>query len=305
MQRQPAVNVVMLVAAAVAFGGFFPVNRIAAEAGWPPVAFAFFQTFVAGAVLAVFDGLRGHRLVPTVRHVWAYLVIGSLGMALPAGVLTKAAGHVPTALLTLVLSLSPILTLLFAIFAKLERFRIRAAFAVLLGMAGVVLIASPWSHAMSESASGWFLFALLAPTMFALANIAAGLLSPPGTSAITMAAGILTGGGLVALPVALLVDPAMLPPAATPDAGGSLGAAMLINAVVTILFIEIVRRAGPTFFSLFNYVALAAGVLWSIAVFGELPAPVFWGALAIMLAGVYTAIGGQRPAVEPDRPLVP
>ena len=298
MQRQPAINFVMLVAAAVAFGAFFPVNRIAAEAGWPPVAFAFFQTFVSGAALAVYDGLRGHRLVPTLRHVWAYLVIGSLGMALPAGILTKAAGHVPTALLTLVLSLSPILTLLFAILVKLERFRIRAVLAVFLGMAGVVLIASPWSHAMSESASGWFLFALLAPVMFALANISAGLLQPPNTTSITMAAGILAGGGLVALPVALAVDPSMFPPAATPGAVWSLAAALLINPIVTALFIEIVRRAGPTFFSLFNYLALGAGVLWSIAIFGELPSAVFWVALAIMLAGVYTAIGGQRAAAE-------
>jgi len=296
MPRERAINVAMLAAAAVAYGAFFPVNRIAAEAGWPPMAFAFFQTIVAGAALALHVRRRGHRLVPTLRHVWAYLLVGALAMALPAGLLTKAAGHVPPALLTLVLSFSPILTLLFAILVRLERFRLRAVLAVLMGLAGVALIAAPGTHALSAPASLWFLLALLAPAMFAASNIAASLLWPANTASVTMAAGILIGGGVVALPVALATNPSLFPPVVTSGALGSLAAATLINAIVTVLFFEIIRRAGPTFFSLFNYMAISAGVLWSIAVFGELPPPVFWLALAIMLAGLTVAIGG-KPAI--------
>ncbi len=295
MPQERAVNVAMLIAAALAYGGFFPVNRIAAEAGWPPMAFAFFQTFLAGAALAVYVRRRGHRLVPTLQHVWAYVFVGSLAMALPAGLLTKAAGHVPPALLTLVLSFSPILTLLFAILVRLERFRVRAVVAVLMGLAGVALIASPGTGAMSAHASLWFLLALLAPVMFAASNIGASLLRPADTASCTMAAGILIGGSLVALPVALATNPSLLPPSATSGAVWSLAIATLVNVVVTVLFFEIIRRAGPTFFSLFNYIALGAGVLWSIVVFGKLPPPVFWLALAVMLAGVAIAIGGWRP----------
>lgn len=301
MRRDLAINLAMLVAAAAVYGAFFPLNRVASEAGWPPVGFAFFQTFLSGAGIAVYVRLRGRRLVPTAKHAWAYLVIGAPAMALPAGILTKAAGHVPATMLTLVLSLSPILTLFFAILAKLEKFRLRALLAVLLGLAGVVLIASPWSQAMSASASSWFLLALLAPAMFAFSNVAASLMRPPATASSTMAAGILLGGGLVALPVALITDPSLLPAAASPEAVWTLVAAVAINPVVTILFFEIVRRAGPSFFSLFNYAAIGAGVLWSIAVFGETLPPVFFVALAIMLAGVTIAAGGKRPAATVEQ----
>jgi len=300
MGRDRAINVAMLAAAAAIYGALFTVNRIAAEAGWPPVAFGAFQTIVAGVLLALYVRARGQRLVPTRQHVWAYLFVGSLALALPAGLLTKAASHVSPALLTLVLSFSPILTLLFAILVRLERFRMRAVIAVLLGLTGVLLIASPWSHAMSGTATGWFLIALAAPVMFALSNIGAALLRPPDTDSTTMAAGVLAGGGLVALPVALLTNSALFPAAATAGAVWALAAAVLINLCFTVLFFEIIRRAGPTFFSLFNYMAIGAGVLWSIAVFGELPPRVFWLALAIMLAGVYTAVGGKRSATLPE-----
>ena len=296
MRRELMVNLAMLVAAALVYGAIFPVNRLAAEAAWPPVAFAFFQTFVGGAALAVVVRLRGHRLVPSLRHVWSYLVIGALAMALPAALLTLAAGHVPPVLLTLILSLSPVLTLLFATLLKLERFRPRSAVAVALGFAGVVLIASPWSHAMSAAEAAWFLLALLVPTMFAASNVAASLMRPPDTASATMAAGILIGGGVVVLPLALLVGPSMLPPVATAGALWSVAAATAINAFVVVLFFEVVRRAGPTFFSMFNYVALPAGVVWSILVFGEMPPLVFWLALAVMLGGVAAALGGGKRA---------
>jgi drug/metabolite transporter (DMT)-like permease len=295
MRRETVQNVAMLGAAAVVYGAIFPVNRVAAEAGWPPLAFAFFQTFVGGAAIALYLTLRGHRPAVSRRHVLAYLVIGAFAMALPSALLMQAAGHVPATLLTLVLSLSPVLTLLFAILTKLERFRIRALLAVALGFAGVVLIASPWSHAMTSSATNWFLLALLVPTMFAVSNVAASLLRPPDTTSATMAAGILIGGGLVVLPVALATG-FLLPPVVTPAAFWTVVFASAINAFTIVLFFEVVRRAGPTFFSLFNYVALPAGVLWSILAFGELPPPVFWLALAIMLAAVATALGGRRPA---------
>ena len=94
MRRDLAVNLAMLVGAAVIYGAFFPLNRAASEAGWPPVGFAFFQTFIAGAAIAVYVRLRGRPLVPTLQHAKAYLIIGTFAMALPAGILTKAAGHV-------------------------------------------------------------------------------------------------------------------------------------------------------------------------------------------------------------------
>jgi drug/metabolite transporter (DMT)-like permease len=73
--------------------------------------------------------------------------------------------------------------------------------------------------------------------------------------------------------------------------------ASLVNAVFFVMLFEIIRRAGPTFFAQFNYLAVLAGVAWGAVLFGERPGLVFWLALALMLAGVFFATRAPtRPA---------
>jgi drug/metabolite transporter (DMT)-like permease len=291
-------NIVMLVGAGVSYGLIFPVNRMAAEAGWPPVSFAFFQALVAFAVIAAYVLARGGQLVPSTRHAVAFLVLGALAIGLPVGLLAKAASHVPASTLTLILALSPVFTLAFATLLRLEAFRARTLLAVFLGLCGVALIAWPGSKGLEAGATGWFLLALLAPVMFAACNVAASILRPPATTTATMASGMLGGAAIVAAPVALLADPALLPPSLWGAALLPLLIAAAVNIVFFLLYFEIVRRAGPTFMSTFNYVAIVAGIAWSMLLFREHPPAVFWIALLLMLASVFVAVS-RRPPPQP------
>ncbi len=289
-------NLVLLAVSAVLYGAIFPINRWAADAGWPPVAFAAAQLLLGGVALAAIERLRGNRLLRSVADVRSYAVIGALSMAVPTALLTATAGHVAASMLTLVLALSPGLTLLFSAALKLDRLRPRVAVAMLCGFAGVLLIASPWSHALSAAETPWFLVALLVPVSFASANVSAALLRPPEVGPGTMAAGLLLAGGVVLVPLALLIDPSLLPGTMGGAAVATLLAGTVVNAVVIIMFFEVIRRAGPTFGSLFHYVALPAGVVWSIAAFGVLPPAIFWVAVVVMLGAVAAAVGGPRQA---------
>ena len=295
MTRDRMINAAMMLTGGVTYGAMFPVNRAAAEAGWPPMAYAAYQSLIAGGVLAAIVLARGHVLVPTRRHPLSYVVIGSLAIALPYGILAMSAGHVPGSMLTLVMALSPVVTLGFAILIGQEVFRARALAAVALGFAGVVLIASPWSQALSERETPWFLLALAAPALFAASNISAIVLRPPATPSVTMAAGILIGGGLLALLPALALGPALWPSGPSAATLPPLLAASAINALVMVLFFEIVRRAGAAYFAMFNYIIIPAGVLWSIAAFGETLPRAFFAAFGLMAGGIYISLGGKAP----------
>lgn len=299
MRHERAINLAMLAAAAAIYGGIFPVNRLAAEAGWPALGFAFAQALIGAVALTGYVLARGHRLVPSRRHVAVYLLLGALAMGLPTALLTWAAQRVPASTLTVVLSLSPVFTLLFAIVLRLERFRWRALAAVLLGLAGVGLIAAPGSQGLAAGALPWFLLALLAPVMFAAANVVASWLRPPATASTTMAAGILVGAVCVLALVMLATDRTVLPAHLGGRAVGSVVTAAAIDAATFVLFFEVVRRAGPTFFSLFNYLAIGAGIVWSMVAFAEVPPPVFWLALLVMLAAIYAAVGGRPGTARP------
>ena len=294
----------LLLVAALLYGGSFPVNRLASEAGWPALAFALVPALLAGIALTVLCALRGVRLPLGRRALTANLVIGGLGIGLPVGILVAAAQHLPASTLTLVLCLSPILTLTLAAATGTERFERRVFFGMILGTLGIVLIVWPDSGVVEEGGAGWFLLALLAPTMFAVTNNCAIWLRPPATPALAMAAGTLLGGALVATLVALATGAAFWPAATGPAQISPLLLSTVINGVVFWLFFTLVAAIGAARFSLFNYLAVAAGILWSMAVFGERPTPVFWVAAATMLVGMHLALRtGRAVAAKPAAPI--
>lgn len=71
--------------------------------------------------------------------------------------------------------------------------------------------------------------------------------------------------------------------------------AVAINATFLVLFFEIIRRAGPTFFAQFNYLAVLAGVAWGAIVFGERLTLTFFLAMVLMFVGVFLS-GYRRQA---------
>lgn len=290
------VNAGMLVLAAVVYGGIFSANKLGAEAGWTAMTFAFAQSVTAGVVLLAIGLARGEEMTPTRRHIVSYLVIGALVIGLPITLLTHVAPHLPAAGTTLVLALSPLFTLIFAMLLKLEAFRWRAAAGIAFGLAGVAVLVSPGSELGGGEAAGWFLLALIAPVLFASANVAASVLRPPATASLTMAAGVLIGSAVVLAPLMLLTGAWTLPSAGAAEATIPVALAGAINAVFFVLFFEIIRRAGPTFFAQFNYLAVLAGIGWGAMLFGERPGLLFWAALALMLVGVWLATG--RAAAE-------
>ncbi len=111
---------------------------------------------------------------------------------------------------------------------------------------------------------------------------------------MVMAAGTLIGAGIVSLAVLLVRGGGILPPALDAASILPLLLATLINAIFFSLFFLIVGRIGPARFSLFNYLAVAAGILWSLTVFGERPATLFWFALLLMSLGMYLALSRSK-----------
>ncbi len=280
----------LLLLAAVIYGAVFPVNRFAAEAGWQPLSFAFQQALFAGLVLAIAGALGGIRPALSGKHLGAYVAIGGLVVGLPMGLLVAAANHLDASVVTLVLCLSPILTLFISAMLGIETVSRNMLIGMLLGIIGIAVIVIPQSAVLRQGTWGWFLLSLGAPVMFATANNLAKYLRPPATHSLAMASGTLFGAALVSLIVLLLFGERMILPPSNSAQLWPLAAAVTINAAFYVLFFETIRIMGPARFSFFNYLAVAAGVLWSMAVFREQPANLYWLAILIMFSGMYLAL---------------
>lgn len=286
-----AFHVFLLLLAAGIYGAIFPVNRFAAEAGWQPLSFAFQQALWAGVALGIIGLVIGIRPALTKSHLIAYVSIGGLVVGLPMGLLVAAASHLDASVVTLVLCLSPILTLFIGALLGIERLSRSMLLGMLLGIVGIAVIVIPQSAVLRQGTWGWFLLSLLAPVMFATANNLAKCLRPPATHSLAMASGTLLGAALVSLVVLLLFGESMVLPPADPARLWPLIAAVVINAAFYVLFFETIRIMGPARFSFFNYLAVAAGVIWSMIVFREQPAGLYWLAIIIMFGGMYLALG--------------
>lgn len=160
----------MIIVAALIYGAIFPVNRTAADIGWPPLTFSFLQSLGGAIVLALVAIIKGERIGFTRSHIMAYIVIGGLVVGLPMGLLVTAAPHLDPSVLTLVLCLSPILTLFIGILLRIETFDRRILFGMIMGLIGIGIIVSPQTGIIAPESAGWFVISLGAPVMFATAN---------------------------------------------------------------------------------------------------------------------------------------
>jgi drug/metabolite transporter (DMT)-like permease len=293
MSNTPQIAYVWLVGAAIVYGAIFSVNKLAAAAGTPPLAQGFWQSLGGGLLLLIILALKGRKLALGRRHLLSYLVIGALAVGVPMSLLTYAAPHLPGGLQTIVLALSPPLTYFLGMLARIERFRVLGLLGLAFGFAGVLIIIV--GLGLEESAPDawrWFALSLIAPMLFACSNLAAALLRPPLSSSLSMAAGMLVGSSAMLIPIMAIAGQASVP------TGAGVIAALIaasINAVFFVLFFEIIRLAGPTFFAQFNYLAVLAGVGWSIAIFGEGLSIYFFVAMLLMFAGVFLSARGAAP----------
>lgn len=278
------VPISMLIAAALVYGLVFPFNALATEGGATFFGHAFWQTFIGGSALYILAAVRGQMVNFRWQYLRAYVVVGAFGFGLPMALLTFVGPNLPQGIIPLVLALSPTFTYLVSIMFGLDRLAAFGVVGIALGFAGVAVVLAPESAMPGEDAVSWFLLALITPVLLAIANVSAALLRPPETTSLVMGSGFLLGAALSLLPLMLAFNQFYLPIGENllvPTLGSA-----AVNGVFIILFAEIVRRYGPTFFAQFNYLAVVAAIGWAFIFFTEEPSVYAIVALALMAAGV-------------------
>ncbi len=292
----------LLVVEAVLFSLHVVVNKVAMSAALPPLGYTFWYSFGAGLILLIVSAIRGDLPPIRPRHLVTYAIIGTTGLAFPFTLMTFVAPKLPSGIVSMLVVLSPLLTYLFSLIAKLETFRMLSVVGILCGLAGVLLLILPSASLPSADMVGWVLLCLLAPASLAATNVLVVILRPPALSSLAMSTALLLAASVVLFPIMLIVgQPYAIP---GPNLGGDIALiyAVLLNLVIWIIFLEVVRLSGPVFFSQFNYLVVLAGFGFGILFFGERPSLYMIGAAALMFAGL--AMINWRPKKKPAPPLI-
>ena len=270
----------------VAWGLSFSLARIAVSAGGMAFGITFWQNVLCAAILLAYTCARRRPLPVSARHIRFYFVVALLGTSIPASCFYLAAEFVPAGVLSITVTLIPILTYAIALaMGKEDKSAIRMT-GIACGTVAILLLVLPETSLPDRAAIPWVLLACVSSVCYALENI---YLAQPGThetGPVRTACGMNIVSAVIMAPVAIGTGQMFMPSLPL----GALEWAVIGLAVITAgaytAFILVINIAGPLFASLCGYLITLAGVFWGIALFGETHSPWVWASLVVMLVGL-------------------
>jgi drug/metabolite transporter (DMT)-like permease len=276
MTRADAARLALL---AAIWGGAFIFMRVAAPA-LGPVWTPELRVLLGG--LALLAWLRATGFDPALRAHWrAYLVVGSIGIAVPFALYAFAAMHAPASLLAIVNATAPIFGLGWGAALGEERVTARKGLGLALGVAGVALLARPgatpgplFHWAIAAALGACFLYGVVGVLVKRFAK---------GVPPRAMAAGNQLAAALVLAPL-LPFFPAPGEPSALVVAN-VLALALLASGVAFVLYFRLIVDVGATRALTVTYLIPAFGVLWGWLFLDETISAAMLGGGALIIAG--------------------
>ena len=295
----PLLPLAMLLFGACSYAMTFSLNRIAIMEGIPVLPFVFWQGVGAAAVSLAAALVTGQ--LPRLGRVYLrfYFLFGFVGIALPYTLLALAAPRVPAGAVALTLALTPILTCVFSVLFKLDGLHPLRVAGILFGLAGILVVLLPGTSLPAPGMAPWLALAFGAPVCYAFGAVSVVLLRPPGSKPIPLTCGISFASALLMLPVMAAGKSWWSFDAGMTDGAWALLGSAAITAVFFVLGLEVIRMAGPVFFSTNGYIGTLAGMGWAALYFGEVPSPWIGAAVALLFVGLFLVNRRPTPSTAP------
>lgn len=261
---------VLFVLLATMWGGSFVAIEIGLEF-FPPLLFAGVRYSVAGALILGYAAFAADRWRPAGRDEWLSIaVVGTFIIAGHHAFVYLGEQYVAGAIASVVVSLSPVLTAVFAALVLGERLSAVELAGFALGLVGVAVVAGfdPTDAASASTVGVGLVF--VSTICFALGGV---LLRPLRTDLPVSA---LQGWAMVGGSGALFGAGALRgeSPAAvhwTPTAVGALAYLVLLSGVVAFLiYFALLDEVGPTQLNLVGYLEPVAATLLGWLLLGDL-----------------------------------
>lgn len=277
------------------WGASASLAKLAVSDGVEPLGFALWNTAGSGIVLLVICAWRGILPRFTSENLKFSAICGILGVAVPNLNVVVVVGHIPAGVVAVALSTTPIMTYAIALVWRLEKFVLMRASGLALALVGTLFIVVPKASLPTPNAAPWFAMALLTPALYAVTNILADRMRPPGVHSITLAAGMLFVSTFTLAPLAIVFDQVHYLNFPFTVGDYAIFAQISASILAYILFFEILRMVGAVQFSFTSYVITLTGIGWGILFFAEAHSLWIWVAVAFILIGLALVTIKQGP----------
>ena len=263
-----------------------PLVKIAVSGGHGPMGLVFWQLVIGAILLTVVNSLRGLGLPFHRKALFLYTFIALLGTVIPNWASFTSAFHLPAGVMSIVISAVPMFSFPIALALKGDQFSARRMAGLMLGLAGVALIALPETSLPDRAMVAFLPLALLAPFCYAIEGNLVARWGTGNVDPVQVLQGASIVGAFFALPLALglgqFVDPRG--PWGAPEY--ALLGSSSIHAIVYSAYVWMVGRAGAVFAAQVSYLVTGFGVVWAMLLLGERYSGYVWAALALMALGL-------------------
>lgn len=274
----------------------FPLTKIAVLGGYRNFGIIVWSSTITVVVLGGIVALRRLALPLHPAALLRYGFVAFFGTVFPSAASYTAAEHLPAGVITVCMSMIPLLSLPLAITMGLDRATPGRILGLALGLSGVLLITLPKASLPGSAQAGYVLLALLAVLFYAMEAVGLGRLGRAGLGPIQLLLGASIVAAMVTLPIALITGTFIIPVLPVSKAEVAVVLSGLANTAAYVGFVWLIGRGGAVFASQVAYLVTGFGVLWSMILVGESYSIWIWSALAVIIAGLF--LTQPRPKSE-------
>ena len=271
----------------ISWGATQPLAKIAVSSGYQPLGLIFWQMSISAVVLGLVNMIR-RRPLPINRWVLPfYLAIALIGTVIPNAASYKAYTVLPAGIMSLLLSLIPMIAFPIALMLGLDRFSFKRMAGLSLGLFAVLLIVGVPEALPNAAMLAFIPLGLVPSLMYAFEGNFVARFGTAGAGPLQLLLGASIIGVGITGPLAVYSGQWINPLHVWGIADVAVVTSALIHSIVYTLYVMIVRQFGPVFSVQVSYVVTAAGLGWAMLILGERYAGPIWLALALMFMGIY------------------
>ncbi|MDJ1006466.1 MAG: DMT family transporter [Paracoccaceae bacterium] len=275
----------LLISAGLLWGVNAPISQHAVSTGHHPLVASFWNVLTAALAITGFGLVTRQTPILNRQTMVFFGVTGLAGRAVPIALIYVALTELPVSVVVLLISTTPLLTLLGALLGGSELLSRNRLIGLVLGLLAVGLVLWPSWSSEGLSQPLMLLVPLVVAASYAFETLFIKRYRPPALNSVQMVIGSTWAASLMLLPFSLRHDTWFIfTNLGTPEAAVVGGAIFHLSGY--LLFVTLIDRAGAVFASQVGYVVTISGVLLGVALMGENPSPSLWVALIALLLGL-------------------
>lgn len=274
-----------LLGTGVLLGAYFPLGKLASQAGVPSVAWSWVIAMGASLVLGLVVVLTRRSVPLQARHLRYYTLSAAISFVAPNLIVFAAIPRIGAGFAAVMYTLSPVLTLAFAVALRLRRLDLPGVLGIATGLGGALIIVLSRGQVDQPGDPVWIGIALLIPVLLAAGNNYRSIDWPAQADPLSLAVGSNAFAAVMLLVIGLVSGgPSTLAPLL-----GALpltAVQVLTSAGMFALFFRLQQIGGPVFLSQIGYVSAAVGLVLGTLVLGEHYSVTTWLGALVVAAGI-------------------